>query len=336
MSILKQLAEWVTGLKHKFLHDYSYSASIKILFFLTICGIATSVILAFFVVFFFHHLIESTGQSIVRTPFQILTQDLFWQFFSVLTFITICNVVCTYMIVQIALLPVSQALQLQKRFISRIAHELRTPLSLLRINNELALMSRSTDVKILELLHENIVDIDRINETLNTLLLYDRLIKSQALLFGTVNLRQILLDTTSRLSEIAKHKNINLILYASTKVNEIHGNKTALEQAFFNVIENAIAYSPKKSDIVITITEQEKSVLISIKDAGIGIPTQDLPHLFEPFYRNDKTVKSSGVGVGLAIVDQIIRLHNGLIAVSSSDSGTEFEINLPLVSSTRS
>ncbi len=336
MFTLKQLMASATALKRKYPNDFLYSARLKILYYLTVCGVATSVALYFFLAYFFRHFAEIVTEVPLRTPYDLLTQNLYWQLLGVVAFITICNAICAYFIVKVLLAQTSEAFNLQKRFVSGIAHELRTPLSVLRINNELARLSQHKDSAFIELFDENIADIDRINETLNALLHYDRLLSSQSIQFETISLKKILIVVSSRLAEIAKQKNINLLI-TTTGADEIVGNQTALEQAFFNIIENAITYSPQDSDIIITSTEQAHTVIVSIKDVGNGIPQKDLPHIFEPFYRNEKTGKLSGIGIGLAIVEQIIRLHRGHISVvSESGLGTEFTITIPLLPQSRS
>jgi len=329
MSTLKQSPALVTALKRKYKSIFFYSTSFKIFNYLFTYTIFVGLLLYSFVTYFFNYLVKKFNITITETPFQILVQDLLWQLLFVILIFGILSILCAYLTTKVASFPITQAHTLQKHFISGIAHELRTPLSILRINNELARLDTSKNINFEELLNENISDIDRINDILNTILHYDRLANTKTIQFGNIKLQKILITVTSRLSAVAKQKNIDLLITtASTK--ETLGNQVALEQAFFNIVENAIMYSPPNTDVLISCSETANSVMIKIKDAGIGIPEKDIPHIFEPFYRSEKTGKLSGVGIGLAIVEQIIRLHKGSISVTSSQKrGTEFTITLP-------
>jgi signal transduction histidine kinase len=111
------------------------------------------------------------------------------------------------------------------------------------------------------------------------------------------------------------------------------GDKTKLYQLFFNLIDNAIKYTPEKGSIYISVKEEQNYAVIEIKDNGIGIPAEDLPHIFRRFYRvhKDRSKKMGGNGLGLAISKLITEIHNGEISVRSQvGEGTSFTIKLPI------
>jgi signal transduction histidine kinase len=113
---------------------------------------------------------------------------------------------------------------------------------------------------------------------------------------------------------------------------EICGDTFLLDQAFSNLVENSIKYTPRGGKVTITTEEKEGKALITVSDTGIGIPEEDIPHLFERFYRVDKerSRRAGGTGLGLSITQWIIKAHKGTITVRSTPgSGSDFIVSLP-------
>ena len=113
------------------------------------------------------------------------------------------------------------------------------------------------------------------------------------------------------------------------------GNMDRIEQVLINLLSNALLFSPPESTVEIKVWEEEKEVAVSIKDQGEGIPEKDIPHLFERFYRVEKSRsrEKGGTGLGLAIAKQIIENHGGTIKVESQlQEGTVFTFTLPIAS----
>jgi signal transduction histidine kinase len=245
-------------------------------------------------------------------------------YFTVLV-LALIGVFCGIVVSRLALTPIRQAFNMQKRFISGIAHELRTPLSILRMNNEIASYETDASSRTGAVLRENIDDIDTISEILNNLLLLDRMISAEPLRFAEVDLASVIQTVIGRLSSLSEQKQVTLTTTEAV-LPPIHGSKTAIEQVFFNILKNAISYTPAGGAVFITYIEKtDHTVRIRISDNGIGISAKDLPHIFEPFYRSEKTGKLSGTGIGLAIVSEIMKLHRGSISVESVEGqGTSF------------
>ena len=188
-----------------------------------------------------------------------------------------------------------------------------------------------TNAPVAEVLRQNVEEIDHITEILNNLLLFNRIDTSDAVAFETVDLGTIIKMVLERLQPLADRKGVRL-RFETITIPSIHGNATALEQAFFNLVKNALTYSKRGGEVALTcsaITAQE--VTISIVDSGVGIERKDLPHIFEPFFRTQSSQNTErGTGLGLAIVFEIIKLHNGKIQVESTvNVGTRFDITLP-------
>ncbi|MEG1089661.1 MAG: HAMP domain-containing sensor histidine kinase, partial [Bacteroidales bacterium] len=147
---------------------------------------------------------------------------------------------------------------------------------------------------------------------------------------SSVCLKDIFEDITSELSFIAKNKTINISLNCDDCT--VYGNTDLLYRAFYNLIENGIKYNVINGKVSVAVKNlNDKYVSIKICDTGIGIPNEMKKHIFEPFYRVDKSRSRlmGGAGLGLSIVDSIIKKHSGTIVVSDNkDGGSCFEIIL--------
>jgi len=130
---------------------------------------------------------------------------------------------------------------------------------------------------------------------------------------------------------LATRKNIDIAVSISDSLSPIHGDELSLSEAFVNILGNAIKYSHDGSKITLAVVENHNAILISVKDTGIGISPDDLPHIFEGFYRGkDVQNTAAGHGIGLAVSRQIIEAHEGSIAVESqAGKGSTFVIRLP-------
>lgn len=254
--------------------------------------------------------------------------------YATVALVILCAVLAGFGVSRLALAPVKQAFEMQKRFIAGIAHELRTPLSILRMNNEVARFDTEPGTAAAAAFDENIADIDRINEILNNLLLFERMASTSSLRFEEIDIQSVASSVAMQLSEFAQKREVTISITPS-KIPTVIGNKTALEQVFFNLIKNAISYTPKGGKVLFSYTGKTSTTIsVCVADTGVGIPQRDLPHIFEPFYRSEKTGKLSGTGIGLAVVYEIIKLHKGAIEVESTEGiGTTLTITLPLNSS---
>jgi signal transduction histidine kinase len=240
------------------------------------------------------------------------------------------------LLARFALRPAKNSLQFQKRFIGNVAHEIRTPLAIVKTSTEVALMDPSLSKDLRATLDDTIIELDRVSETINNLLSFDNLIRPRRLVPAAVDLGAIIDTVVDRHQTLAASRGISLIVDKSEHL-KVLGNATALDQVVTNLVKNAITYTPKDKDGVVTITlgtDIRGSVVLTISDTGIGIAQKDLYHIFEPFYRGD-TSRARGVGtgtsgLGLAIVNEIVRLHRGSITIRSAlGEGTSFRVTLP-------
>jgi signal transduction histidine kinase len=132
---------------------------------------------------------------------------------------------------------------------------------------------------------------------------------------------------------LAARKNIEIVTSIPNTLGPIQGDELSLSEAFVNLLANAIKYSHDGSGIVVQAEESHNEILISVKDAGIGISPEDLPHIFDGFYRGkDVQTTVTGHGIGLAVCRQIIAAHDGSIMVQSElGKGSTFVIRLPAI-----
>lgn len=222
---------------------------------------------------------------------------------------------------------------LQKEFFSNVSHELKTPISAIKGCSEILLNGGLKDQAICEefltiIQNENL----RIERLVKDLLLINRYehdqIKHQT---QRLEVNHLLNDCIQNVQTIAnfKHQTIDFV---EEKKYWVEGDYTKLQHCFLNLLTNAIHYSPDETQIQIKVAEKSTFIEISVIDHGIGIPPEDLPHIFERFYRVDKARSrhTGGTGLGLSIVASIIEAHHGAIQVQSElNKGSCFTIQLP-------
>ncbi|MDB5195012.1 MAG: Two-component system, OmpR family, phosphate regulon sensor histidine kinase PhoR [Parcubacteria group bacterium] len=246
------------------------------------------------------------------------------------------NILFGYLIARFALRPGRQTIRFQKRFIGNVAHEIRTPLAIIKTSTEVALFDPHLSKEIRDTMEGTIVELDRISETINNLLSFDSLLRPKTMAFEPVDLAHIAQTVCDRHQEFAASRGIKLACEL-TEGSFVLGNATALDQVITNLTKNAINYTPSNKNGQATVTvgrAQDGRVALSVIDTGIGIEQKDLYHIFEPFYRAD-TSRARGIGtgssgLGLAIVNEIIRLHHGTITLRSAvGHGTTIKVSFP-------
>ncbi len=144
--------------------------------------------------------------------------------------------------------------------------------------------------------------------------------------------KDTLSETVSLFESKARDKNISLNSNVEQSIGRIRGSKEYIQESLTNLLANSVKYTPANGRIDIRASDKGNRILIEISDNGIGIPKDELPRIFEEFYRasNAKEVERDGTGLGLSIVKQIVRMHNGEISVESEEGkGTKFSIELP-------
>jgi signal transduction histidine kinase len=222
----------------------------------------------------------------------------------------------------------------RNQFVSNASHELKTPLSTMKILIETLLYQEAYDAGMQkEFLGDVNKEIDRLSGIISDLLTLVNFDSGGIKLKPTdVRLSSIVQEQTQRLLPLAREHGIEMDCVVKDPCDTI-GDATKLTQVFYNVIDNAIKYTPRGGKVSIEVSRSGRKAVVKVADTGIGIPEADLPHIFERFYRVDKarSRETGGTGLGLSIVKQILMMHGGDIAATSKEgAGTTFTIELPI------
>ena len=234
----------------------------------------------------------------------------------------------------IAMQPIRQAYTQLQRFTADASHELRSPLSAILTNGQVALLMAAESPQIQPSL-ENIIESSKsMNTLVNNLLL---LARHQGHLapesLKPVNLNGLLEKLAFDYATQASTQDIKLIHHLPEASVELWADPDLLRQAIENLLSNACKYTPAGGTIWLRLELQSSWAIIQVVDTGIGIPAADLPYVFDRFYRVDteRTRESGGFGLGLAIVQQIVQAYGGQIHVMSIEGkGSTFQIELPM------
>ena len=223
--------------------------------------------------------------------------------------------------------------QMRKDFVANVSHELRTPITSIKGFSETLLDGAMQDEQALkDFLMIILKESDRLQNVIDYLLELSRIEQHGFKLnIYQVNIQSLLMDTYIMLKDKAIEKEIDFRIMVEKEPIFIMGDANRLKQVFINIVNNSIAYTPKEGKITIEVHESTDEVEVIVSDTGIGIAENELPRLFERFYRVDKarSRNSGGTGLGLAIVKHIIEVHQGHVSVKSKIGiGTTFSVIL--------
>jgi two-component system, OmpR family, phosphate regulon sensor histidine kinase PhoR len=226
--------------------------------------------------------------------------------------------------------------QMRKDFVANVSHELKTPITSIKGFSETLLDGAMKDESTLEAFLTIILnESDRLQTLIEDLLDLSRIEQHGFHLdIHEFDIGILMSDIITLLKGKAEEKNIMLYINPISSPLFINGDYSRLKQVFINLLSNAITYTPSEGYVEIEVKENEEKVHIQIKDTGIGIEQEEIPRIFERFYRVDKarSRNSGGTGLGLAIVKHIVEAHKGSISVTSvKEKGTTFTISLEKV-----
>jgi len=220
----------------------------------------------------------------------------------------------------------------QRRFLADASHELRTPLTVMRGEMEVLLNNKRTADEYREQIQSTLEEVDRLTRLVNDLLTLAEIDSGQWIIkVETVDLRDLCREVLEKLQSIAREKGVNFLYKEGPQVH-VSGDRTALERVVLNLADNAIRYTPRGKSVFMESSHHGACGQLVVRDEGAGIPAEDLPHIFDRFYRVDKAraTEQGGTGLGLAIVKEIVESHKGKIDVKSEvGRGTTFTIRLP-------
>ena len=223
----------------------------------------------------------------------------------------------------------------REEFVSNVSHELKTPMTSMKVLADSLLEQDNVPVEMYQEFMQDIAkEIDRENQIITDLLSLVKMDRSgQTMNIQTMNINDLLEQILKRLKPIAEKKNVEMVMESFRPVNaEIDETKFTL--AVSNLVENAIKYNRENGWVHVSLNADHKYFYVKVEDSEIGIPEQDQAHIFERFYRVDKSHsrENGGTGLGLAIARNAVLVHRGSIKVYSNEGeGTTFTVRIPLI-----
>lgn len=220
---------------------------------------------------------------------------------------------------------------MKNEFISSVSHELRTPLTAIRGWTETAKMSIGYDEETVKKgLDVVLTESERLNSLVEELLDFSRMQSGRlSLNVETFDLRKLVRESSEMYVELAKKQGVELLYIPSPDPIVCKGDFNRIKQVFINVIDNALKYNQPGGQILINSSMAEGCVQVAISDTGVGIAASDLDRVKEKFYKANKTVRGSGIG--LAVADEIMKQHNGFLLIDSTEGiGTTVTVVLPV------
>jgi len=211
-----------------------------------------------------------------------------------------------------------------KRFTSDASHELRTPLSVLKSQIQLALRDKATLPQYQKIFENGLNEVIYMEKVVSNLLTLSRYDSGKIKLENSVvDLSDLLIEQCEKIKPYAKGRKVSIVLETIEPV-KVSGDKMYLAQMIFNLLDNAVKYNKKAGKVFVELISMQNKArcLLKIRDTGLGIPKTDLPHVFDRFYRVDKSRsrETMGSGLGLSIVKLIIELHEGMIQIDSDEN----------------
>lgn len=226
--------------------------------------------------------------------------------------------------------PIKEMVDDQNRFITDASHELRTPLTSLKTSIEVGLRNKNMAlIQAKKLLESNLEDVERLQILSDGLIRLAQYQKPNGnIIFDKISIKEIVNSAIDKIKIMAQVNKIRII--SKIENLQIQGDSKSLTELFVILLDNAIKYSKQNSSVKIITNKTDGKIVIAVSDEGIGIDSKDLPHIFDRFYRAEKSRSKenvSGYGLGLSIAKKIVEIHNGAISVKSEkNKGTTFTI----------
>jgi signal transduction histidine kinase len=221
----------------------------------------------------------------------------------------------------------------QNRFVTDASHELNTPITALKTSLEVNLREKKLNLEqAKEVLKSNLEDVNSLqslSEELMELIMYQK--QNGNFKIAKVDLSDVVKTAVERVKSLAENKRITIKV--NTPKTFMIGDGKSLKELFVILLDNAIKYTENRSAISLIVKQEDSTIQVVVKDGGVGIKKEDLPHIFDRFYRADHSrtkQKVGGYGLGLSIAKRIVTLHNGSIRVESEiGKGSSFIVTLP-------
>jgi heavy metal sensor kinase len=226
-----------------------------------------------------------------------------------------------------------ESFQSVNRFTADASHELRTPLTIIRGELETSLLDKNLPKNVRETTYSLIEETENLSKIVQCLLSLSRLDAGSAQMERVkLNFADLVATATDQMAPLADEKRVTLASRAQGLV-EVEGDRVRLKQVVVNLLDNAIKYTPETGTITVGVSVSDRRAQLEVCDTGPGIPVDDLPHVFDRFFRADRHrfATIEGAGLGLSIVQSICTAHGGLVkAENRADGGCRFVVQLPL------
>jgi len=221
----------------------------------------------------------------------------------------------------------------RRDFISNLSHELRTPVASLKALTETLLLGALDDPPAARHFLEQVnVELDALAQMVNELVQLSQIESGQVSLnLRPGSVRELMLSAAKRMQLQADRARLTLRVDSPSELPVVRMDVARLEQVLVNLIHNAVKFTPPGGEIVLTAETVPGAMLFAVRDTGIGIPPEDLPRIFERFFKTDRSRAGGGTGLGLSIARHIVESHGGKIwAESIEGTGSTFFLTIPL------
>ncbi len=228
---------------------------------------------------------------------------------------------------------------MRREFVGNVSHELRTPLAGIKAIVDTLRDGAMNDAAVAgDFLNRLESEVDRMTQMINELIELSRIeTGSIKLNLGPVDINEVARDVLERLGPQADRKRVALKASLSERLPSLAADRQRVEQVITNIVHNAVKFTPPGGSVTVATKLDGAFVLTEVSDTGIGISKQDLPHIYERFFKADKSRSGSGTGLGLAIAKHTVQAHGGNVWVRSEEGkGSTFGFSLPLAAKTQS
>ena len=339
-KLYKQFVESVTKWRMSNKTDEFFIARLRLTFYYSL---TTIIILAISSFITYSAILSNFAQSVAEREMDldisgaIITDAkdiLFDRFLTIDAMIVFFIILLGFFLTYKTLKPIKSNMQKQKRFVADASHELRTPISVIISGLEVNLNNKKLDLsgakKTLEDTLEEMRQFSKLSNDLLDISKYDTQTKIEHEPIDVSDLIKSIIEKNKNLAGIKK-------ITIDAKIEKtaiIKGNKMELSRVFFNILDNAIKYTPANGTITISDKIDSNKYILIISDSGVGIPQDIVDRIFDPFFRGDTSRNTEGAGLGLTLSKKIIENHKGAISIKSEiNKGTNVIISLPISSS---